>query len=78
MNYNGKWSSTNPLPCPDIANLLKLTSNGIDGLVQSLCNCVTIDEYNDLGQLAFVLVILLLEQISEKMHSGQTLEDLLQ
>lgn len=77
MNYNGKWSSTNPFPYPTAANLLKLNADSIKGLTESLFNSVEINELNDFGQLSLAMVIILLTQISEKMQKGQTLEDFL-
>ena len=75
MNYNGKWSSSNPLPYPTMANLLKLNADCIKGLTESLCSSAKVNKLDDLGQLSFALVVLLLTQISDKMKSGQTLED---
>ncbi len=74
---NSKWSSTNQLPCPTAADLLKLTRNGIDGVANVLQSTVEVNELDDFGQLSFELVMLLLEQISSRMSSGQTLRDYL-
>lgn len=72
---NKKWSVTNPIPFPTAANMLKLSAKGIKGVADSLYNCVEVDPYNDLGQLALELTMLILTQISDKMSSEQTLED---
>ena len=73
--YSGKWSDTNPLPHPVLADLLKLSADGIDGLAYALYNSIEIGKENDYGQLALELVCLLLNQISSKMSPEQTLED---
>ena len=73
--YSGRWSDTNQLPYPVLADLLKLSADGVDGLAYTLNNSVEISKENDYGQLALELVILLLKQISSKMSPGQTLED---
>lgn len=75
MNIYCKRSDSNELPCPTAADLLKLSAKGVDGLAYSLRSSVDISKYDDYGQLAFELVLLLLEQISKKMQPGQTLND---
>lgn len=77
MNIYCKRSETNDLPCATSADLLKLSSKGIEGLAFSLRSSVDISRYDDYGQLAFELVLLLLEQISEKIGPEQTLKDFL-
>lgn len=75
--YSGRWSDTNQLPCPGLADLLKLSADGIDGLAYALYSGVEISKENDYGQLALELVNLLLKQLSSKMSPGQTLDDFL-
>lgn len=75
MNIYSKRSETNDLPCPTAADLLKLSSKGIEGLAYSLRSSIDISECDYLGQIAFELVLLLLDQISEKMEPEQTLKD---
>ena len=73
MDIYCKRSETNDLPLPNTADLLK----GIEGMAFSLRSSVGISKYDDYGQLAFELVLLLLEQLSEKIGPGQTLKDFL-
>lgn len=75
MNFYFKRSESNDLPYPTTADLLKLSSKGIEGLAFSLRSSVDISRYDDFGQLAFELVLMLLEQISKKMEPEQTLKD---
>lgn len=77
MDIYSKRSESNDLPCPTTADLLKLSSKGIEGLAFSLLSSVDISRYDDYGQFALELVLLLLEQISEKIEPGQTLKDFL-
>ena len=69
------WSTTNQLTYPVLADLLKLSADGVDGLAYALYNSVEVGRENDYGQLALELVNLLLKQISSKMTPGQTLGD---
>lgn len=75
--YKGRWSATNQLPYPVLADLLKLSADGVDGLAYALYTSVEVGRENDYGQLALELVNLLLKQISSKMTPGQTLGDYL-
>ena len=73
--YSNGWNVTNQPPCPVLADLLKLSADGIDGLAYALYNGIESNQENDYGQLALELVCLLLNQISSKMSPEQTLED---